>query len=132
MVERSGGHSQIAQIATAAIVALVLLFLTGPLHYLPRCVLGAIVFTIAVENSSDVRSLRDIRRESPGEFWLALITAATVVVIGVEQGILLAIGCRCFWHVRHSYEQQHHHARQQSGRWAPTPAVPGAFSEQAW
>ena len=32
----------------AAVVAFVLLFLTGPLHYLPQCVLGAIVFTIAV------------------------------------------------------------------------------------
>lgn len=48
MVERSGGRSQLAHLATAAVVACVLLFLTGPLHYLPRCVLGAIVFTIAV------------------------------------------------------------------------------------
>lgn len=127
MVERSGGHSQIAQIATAAVVALVLLFLTGPLHYLPRCVLGAIVFTIAV-GLIDVRSLRDIRRESPGEFWLALITATTVVVIGVEQGILLAIGLSLLWHVRHSYQPHTAVLVEQSGRWAPTPAVPGAFS----
>ena len=48
MVERSGGRSQLAHLATAAVVAIVLLFLTGPLHYLPLCVLGAIVFTIAV------------------------------------------------------------------------------------
>ena len=127
MVERSGGHSQIAQIATAAVVALVLLFLTGPLHYLPRCVLGAIVFTIVV-GLVDVRGLRDIRRESPGEFWLALITAATVVVIGVEQGILLAIGLSLLWHVRHSYQPHTAVLVEQSGRWAPTPAVPGAFS----
>jgi len=48
MVESSGGCSQIAHLATAGVVAFVLLFLTGPLHYLPQCVLGAIVFTIAV------------------------------------------------------------------------------------
>ena len=78
MVESSGGRSQLAHLATAAVVAFVLLFLTGPLHYLPRCVLGAIVFTIAV-GLVDVRGLRDIRRESPGEFRLALITAAVVV-----------------------------------------------------
>ena len=41
MVERSGGRSQLAHLATAAVVAIVLLFLTGPLQYLPRCVLGA-------------------------------------------------------------------------------------------
>lgn len=128
MVERSGGHSQIAQLATAAVVALVLVFLTGPLHYLPRCVLGAIVFNIAV-GLVDVRGLRDIRRESPGEFWLALITAATVVVAGVEQGILLAIGLSLLWHVRHSYQPHTAVLVERSGRWAPTPAVPGAFSQ---
>ncbi len=41
MVESSGGRSQIAHLATAAVVVFVLLFLTGPLHYLPRSVLGA-------------------------------------------------------------------------------------------
>ncbi len=49
MVESSGGRSQLAQVATAAVVALVLLFMTKPLQYLPRCVLGAIVFIIAME-----------------------------------------------------------------------------------
>lgn len=63
MVESSGGRSQLAQITTAGVVALVLLFLTGPLQYLPRCVLGAIVFVIAVR-LIDVRGLRNIRRES--------------------------------------------------------------------
>jgi high affinity sulfate transporter 1 len=127
MVERSGGHSQIAQLATATIVAFVLLFLTSPLHYLPRCVLGAIVFTIAV-GLVDVRGLRDIRRESPGEFWMALITAAVVVVIGVEQGILLAIGLSLLWHVRHSYQPHTAVLVEQNGQWQAKPAVPGALS----
>ena len=127
MVERSGGHSQIAQLATATIVAFVLLFLTSPLHYLPRCVLGAIVFTIAI-GLVDVRGLRDIRRESPGEFRLALITAAVVVVIGVEQGILLAIALSLLWHVRHSYRPHTAVLVEHGGQWQATPAVPGALS----
>ncbi len=127
MVERSGGHSQIAQFATATIVAFVLLFLTSPLHYLPRCVLGAIVFTIAI-GLVDVRGLRDIRRESPGEFRLALITAAVVVVIGVEQGILLAIALSLLWHVRHSYRPHTAVLVEHGGQWQATPAVPGALS----
>ena len=48
MVESAGAQSQVAQLATAAVVALVLLFLTRPLEYLPRCVLGALVFMIAI------------------------------------------------------------------------------------
>src|SRR4029077_3978784 len=102
MVERSGGRSQIAHLATAGVVALVLLFLTGPLQYLPRCVLGAIVFTIAI-GLIDLGGLRDILRERPGEFKLALITATLVVFIGVEQGILLAMLLSLVRHVRHSY-----------------------------
>ena len=90
MADRAGARSQVAQLVFAGVVLLVLLFLTGPLQYLPRCVLAGIVFTIAV-GMIDVTGLRDIRRESPGEFYLAVITAAAVVAIGVEQGILLAI-----------------------------------------
>ena len=75
MAERAGARSQVAQLVFAGAVLLVLLFLTGPLQYLPRCVLASIVFTIAV-GMIDVSGLRDIRRESPGEFYLAVITAA--------------------------------------------------------
>ena len=128
MVEGSGGRSQVAHLATAGLVALVLLFLTGPLQYLPSCVLGAIVFTIAV-GLVDVRGLRDIRRESPGEFHLALATAAVVVLIGVEQGILLAMVLSLLRHVRHGYRP--HTAvlvEDEAGQWRPTPAVPGARS----
>ena len=102
MVESSGGQSQLAQVATAIAVAFVLLFLTKPLQYLPRCVLGAIVFFIAVR-LIDVRGLREIRRESPGEYALAVFTAAVVVLVGVEQGILLAMVLSLLRIVRHSY-----------------------------
>jgi sulfate permease, SulP family len=128
MVERSGGRSQLAHLTMAAIVALVLLLLTGPLQYLPRCVLGAIVFTIAV-GLVDVNGLLDIRRESPGEFRLALVTAGVVVAIGVEQGILLAMALSLLRHVRHSYRP--HTAvlvDDGTGQWRPIPAAPGATS----
>ncbi len=129
MVERSGGSSQIAHLTTAAIVALVLLFFTGPLQFLPHCVLGAVVFTIAI-GLVDVRGLRDIAKESPGEFRLAVATAAMVVFVGVEQGILLAMALSLLRHVRHSYRP--HSAvltRDASGAWRQQPVVPGAITE---
>lgn len=129
MVERSGGSSQIAHLTTAAIVALVLLFFTGPLQFLPHCVLGAVVFTIAV-GLVDVRGLKDIAKESPGEFRLAITTAAMVVCVGVEQGILLAMALSLLRHVRHSYRP--HSAvltRDASGAWRQKPVVPGAITE---
>jgi sulfate permease, SulP family len=102
MVETSGGSSQLAHLSTALVVMLVLLFLTGPLQFLPVCVLGAIVFTIAVR-LIDVKGLRELRRKSPGEWVLALVTTGAVVLFGVEDGIMLALVLSLLQHVRHSY-----------------------------
>ena len=129
MADRAGARSQLAQQVFAGIVLLVLLALTGPLEYLPRCVLAAIVFTIAA-GMIDTTGLRDIRRESPGEFYLAVATTAVVVTIGVEQGILLAIALSLFRHVRHSYRPHTMVlAPDATGRWTPMPATPGAETE---
>src|ERR1700723_3821724 len=129
MVESSGGQSQLAQVATAMTVAFVLLFLTKPLQYLPRCVLGAIVFLIAVR-LIDVRGLSEIRRESPGEFALAVFTAAVVVLLGVEQGIILAMVLSLLRVVRHSYRPHTGVlAIGQRDAWQLIPAIPGALTE---
>jgi sulfate permease, SulP family len=129
MAERSGGQSQVTHVAAAAVVSLVLLFLTGPFQYLPRCVLGAIVFNVAI-HLTDLRGLRRIRQESPGEFWLAVTTAGVVILIGVEQGILLAMVLSLLRIVHHSYRP--HTAvlvRSEGGIWQLTPAIPGAMTE---
>jgi MFS superfamily sulfate permease-like transporter len=88
-------------------------------------VLASVVFTIAV-GMIDMAHLRSIRRESPGEFSLAVITAATVVALGVEQGILLAIALSLFRHVRHSYRPHTMILEPDAaGQWVPAPATPG-------
>jgi SulP family sulfate permease len=129
MVESSGGESQLAHVATAAVVALVLLFLTHPLQYLPKCVLGAIVFIVAIR-LVNLRGMYSIRRESPGEWTLAMITMGVVVLVGVEQGIVLAMALSLLRIVRHSY---HPHTavliQGEGGLWQLTPAVPGAVTE---
>jgi sulfate permease, SulP family len=129
MVESSGGSSQLAQMSTSLIVAVVLLFLTRPLEDLPRCVLGAIVFFIAVR-LVDLRALRDIWRESPGEFRLALITATIVVSVGVEEGIIVAMVLSLLRVVRHGYRP---HTgvlvAGDSGIWRTTPPVEGSVTE---
>ena len=123
MADGAGARSQIAQLAFSAIVLNVLLLLTGPLQYLPHCVLASIVFTIAV-GMVDIAGLRGILQESPGEFMLATATAVAVVAVGVEQGILFAIGFSLVRHVRHSYEA---HSMvlvpDASGRWEPAPCL---------
>jgi sulfate permease, SulP family len=129
MVEGAGAQSQVAQLATAAIVAVVLLFLTRPLQYLPRCVLGALVFVIAIR-LINVRTILALRRESPGEFGLALVAAVVVVAAGVEQGIVLAMILSLLRIVQHSY---HPHTGvmtlNQDGIWQVNPVMPGAMTE---
>jgi SulP family sulfate permease len=102
MVASGGGRSQVSQLTTSAIVLLVLLFLTGPLAYLPTAVLSAIVFLVAVK-MIDIQGMRRIYSEARAEFWVALLTAATVVVVGVEQGIVLAMVLSLLDHVRRGY-----------------------------
>jgi MFS superfamily sulfate permease-like transporter len=102
MVDTAGGRSQWSHLTTATVVLLVLLFLTRPLSFLPNAVLAAIVFLIGVK-LVDYRGLAEIRRQKPKEYALALVTGATVVLLGVEQGILLAMVLSLLQHVRRSY-----------------------------
>jgi MFS superfamily sulfate permease-like transporter len=101
IMEDAGGQSQMTQVTTAAVVGLVLLFLTGPLQYLPTAVLGVLVFLVALR-LIDFKALRDIRAESPEEYALAVMTAAVVLLVGVEQGIVLAMVVSLLRVVQHS------------------------------
>ncbi|CAB3674880.1 SulP family inorganic anion transporter [Paraburkholderia rhynchosiae] len=125
MADRAGTRSQFAQLVFAAVVVVVLLFFSRFLQYLPRCLLASIVFTIAI-GLIDLKTLFAIRRESPGEFALAVFTAAAVVLIGVEHGILVAVALSLLRHVRHSYRPHTMIlAPGDDGMWVPVPAVPG-------
>ncbi len=129
MMEDAGGQSQLAQVTTAVAVGLVLLFLTEPLQYLPTCVLGALVFMVALR-LIDLKGLRDIRSESPGEYSLAVMTAAVVLLVGVEQGIVLAMVVSLLRIVQHSY---HPHSgvlvADGNGIWKLLPAAPNVVTE---
>jgi len=129
MGERAGAQSQFSQVAVACVVVGVLLFFTSWLQYLPRCVLATLVFSIAI-GLIDVRNLVDMRRESPGEFALAVGTAALVAWFGVEHGIVAAIALSLLRHVRQSYSPHTTIlAPGPSGRWEPVPARPGIQTE---
>jgi MFS superfamily sulfate permease-like transporter len=129
MMEDAGGQSQLAQVTTAAVVGLVLLLLTGPLKYLPVCVLGVLVFLVALR-LIDLRALRDIRSESPQEYALAVMTAVVVVLVGVEQGIVLAMVVSLLRVVQHSY---HPHSgvliADGNGAWKLVPVAPNVVTE---
>ncbi|MFN8019244.1 MAG: SulP family inorganic anion transporter [Acidimicrobiales bacterium] len=102
MVDGAGGRSQVASLVTSGIVLIVLLFLTKPLEYMPNAVLAAVVFLIGVE-LIDIRGLRKVLAVRTDEFAIAVVTAAAVVVLGVEQGVVLAIVLSILDYVRRGY-----------------------------
>jgi SulP family sulfate permease len=129
MVDEARSHTQVAQVTTAAAVALVLLFLTKPLQYLPNAVLSAVVFLIGLK-LVDLANMREIWRLRKEEFWVAAATAVVVVCVGVEQGIVLAIVLSLILHVR-----RHYTPRDAVLVWDPrgkltlVPPEPGVVSE---
>lgn len=129
-VESAGGTSQKAQLATSAVVLCVLLFLTHPLEYLPQCVLGALVLLVAI-HLIDLRGLQAMRRESPGEYAVAITTALTVVAVGVEAGILLAMALSLVRIVHHSYRPHTGVIQLENGNaWKVAPVAPGVMTER--
>ncbi|WP_459698293.1 SulP family inorganic anion transporter, partial [Acidisoma sp. C75] len=128
VAERAGARSQFAQLVFALTVCLVLVSLVGWLRYLPRAVLAAIIFTIAL-GLIDHRTLRAMRRESPGEWWLALVTAAAVAGLGVEDGMVISVVLSLLRHVRHSYRPHTALLRRAAmGGWQEEEATPGQQS----
>jgi high affinity sulfate transporter 1 len=102
MIDSAGGRSQLSLLFTGVIVLLVLLFLTGPLAYMPDAVLSAVVFLIGI-GLIDIKGMQSIFAQRRSEFWVALITMLTVVFVGVEQGIILAIVLSLIDHTRRGY-----------------------------
>ena len=130
MVDSAGGRSQLAQLTAAAVVLVTAALLTGPLAYLPRAALAAVVFLIAVQliNLKELRRILALRRD---EFAVALLAAAAVIAFGVEYGIVVAVVASVVDHLRHSYNPLNHVlVKSPAGYWQPDPVAPGARTEE--
>jgi high affinity sulfate transporter 1 len=126
MVDSAGGRTQLSLLFTTGIVLLVLLFLTEPLAYLPEAVLSAIVFLIGLE-LIDFAGMRRIYSQRRSEFWVATLTALMVVFVGVEQGILLAVGLSLIDHTRRGYRPKNALlVPGESGTWQAQPIASAA------
>ncbi len=86
-----GGKSQVTGIVAAALLVLVLLFFTEPLAFLPVTVLAAVLINSAL-GLFDVQNLLWLRRVSPQEFRLSIVTLLGVITVGVLPGVVVAVG----------------------------------------
>jgi SulP family sulfate permease len=124
MVDEAGGRSQVAHLTTAAVVLIVLLFLTRPLSFLPNAVLSAIVFMIGIK-LIDVKGMRELFRLQRNEFWIATLAASTVVVSTVMYGIAIAVSLSLIDLVRRAYHPRTRVlVKDSEARWCAVPAAP--------
>jgi high affinity sulfate transporter 1 len=85
-----GGKSQLAGIVAAGTLAIAVLFLTDALQVLPRAALGAILISAAI-SLIDIRAFAELWRVSRIEFVFALIGMSGAIVLGVLQGVIIAV-----------------------------------------
>jgi MFS superfamily sulfate permease-like transporter len=87
--DAAGARTPLALVFCAGALALCLLFFTGLLTNLPKAVLAAIVFA-AVYKLVDIHALVRMWQISRIDFYAAAIALASVLLLGILQGVLLA------------------------------------------
>ena len=96
-----GARSQIAALVAAATVLLILLFLTEPVQYLPKAVLGAVIVFAAVGLVAP-QAWRALAAVDPVEVAIAGVTTGCVIVFGVLEALGVAVGLSVIDTVRRS------------------------------
>jgi MFS superfamily sulfate permease-like transporter len=90
IVSASGSRSQLTNVIAAVVVLLVLLVATAPLAKLPQAALGATLVFVATKLFR-AGELRTVLRFDRLEFALAASTLVVVALVGIEQGVALAM-----------------------------------------
>ncbi|MFN2196673.1 MAG: SulP family inorganic anion transporter [Anaerolineales bacterium] len=87
---KAGAKTQMAELVTVAVVVLTLLFLAPLISLMPEATLGALVLVAAVGlvSVSEFREMAQVRRT---EVIWALLAFGGVIVLGVLEGILVAV-----------------------------------------
>lgn len=86
----AGAKTQLAELVTVGVVALTLLFLAPLISLMPEATLGALVL-VAAARLVQIDEFRDMAQIRRTELIWALLAFAGVVVLGILEGILVAI-----------------------------------------
>jgi MFS superfamily sulfate permease-like transporter len=98
----AGARTQLTGLVGAATIAVLLLFAPGLVQDLPITVLGAVVIAAALDFAEvgGVYRLYHLRRR---EFVLSLVCFAGVIMLGVIQGVFLAVGLALLDFIRRAW-----------------------------
>jgi len=90
IVAESGGRSQVAGLAAAAITVVLLAAGAALLQHVPKAALGGVLLFVALRIFR-TRQIVSIWQQSRSEFLLIVATALTIVVLPIEQGVAIGI-----------------------------------------
>lgn len=97
--DANGGKTQLVSIIAAIIIAIIAIFLTAPLEFIPSAALG-VVLIIASIHLLDLKAVWRLRLKDRQAFYLTLMTLFAVLFIGVIPGITLAVLLGLFQFIR--------------------------------
>ncbi|MEI7423673.1 MAG: SulP family inorganic anion transporter [Prolixibacteraceae bacterium] len=86
---RAGAKTPLSLVFASVTIGLCLLFLTGPLEFLPDVVLSVILL-YAISSLIDIKGLKRLWKISRMEFSVAMISFGGVLVFGILKGVVLA------------------------------------------
>ena len=91
IIDESGARTQLSGALCAVIVAPLLMFGTVTFQYIPLPALAAVVIAavISLVNVGEARRLWRVQR---ADFWVMAVAFAGVLVLGLEPGVLVAVG----------------------------------------
>jgi high affinity sulfate transporter 1 len=127
VAESAGARTQVAQLTTAAVTLLALLFATSLIARMPNAALASLVLIIGVR-LIDIQSLSQIYRFRKMTFVVAVATMIGVVFLGVERGIFVAIALSILDHLRQEYSPKDVVLTDVAQHWCPIKAEPGVES----
>jgi len=88
-MDAAGSRTQLSSLVAAATVALVMVFFTTELAYLPTAALAGVVAN-AVLNLIEVEELREFWHIRRSEFWIAIVCLLSVLVFGPLEAVIIA------------------------------------------
>ncbi|MGB3098710.1 MAG: SulP family inorganic anion transporter [Solirubrobacterales bacterium] len=96
-----GARTQVAGLFSAGTIVVVLMFLTDPVQYLPNAVLGAVIVSAAI-GLIEPTAWRALAAVDSVEVSIAAVTAACVIIFGVLEALIVAVGLSMIDAVRRS------------------------------
>ncbi|MCH2235116.1 MAG: sulfate permease [Crocinitomicaceae bacterium] len=89
--DQSGGKTPIVGIVSAFVVLSTILFLTPLFYYLPRVVLGVIIF-LSVLRLIDLKAPKSLWKSTKKDFIMYAFTLLATLFIGIQAGLAVGIG----------------------------------------